>query len=59
MIGLVIVTHGGLAVEFRAALEHIVGPQAQLILDNRWDDLNTLHAELAAIARAGDADHKL
>jgi mannose PTS system EIIA component len=30
MIGLVIVTHGGLAVEFRAALEHIVGPQAQL-----------------------------
>jgi mannose PTS system EIIA component len=30
MIGLVIVTHGGLAVEFRAALEHIVGPQSQL-----------------------------
>ncbi|MGQ0673138.1 MAG: PTS sugar transporter subunit IIA [Hyphomicrobium sp.] len=27
MIGLVIVTHGGLAVEFRQALEHIVGPQ--------------------------------
>ena len=30
MIGLVIVTHGGLAVEFRLALEHIVGPQSQL-----------------------------
>jgi mannose PTS system EIIA component len=30
MIGLVIVTHGGLAVEFRSALEHIVGPQSQL-----------------------------
>lgn len=30
MIGLVIVTHGGLAVEFRSALEHIVGPQGQL-----------------------------
>ncbi len=30
MIGLVIVTHGGLATEFRAALEHIVGPQSQL-----------------------------
>ncbi len=30
MIGLVIVTHGGLAREFRAALEHIVGPQEQL-----------------------------
>jgi PTS system mannose-specific IIA component len=30
MIGLVIVTHGGLAREFRAALEHIVGAQEQL-----------------------------
>ena len=30
MIGLVIVTHCGLALEFRAALEHVVGPQAQL-----------------------------
>jgi len=30
MIGLVIVTHGRLAVEFRAALEHVVGPQSQL-----------------------------
>jgi mannose PTS system EIIA component len=30
MIGLVIVTHCGLALEFRAALEHVVGPQTQL-----------------------------
>jgi mannose PTS system EIIA component len=30
MIGLVIVTHGNLAREFRAALEHVVGPQEQL-----------------------------
>lgn len=30
MIGLVIVTHGGLALEFRSALEHVVGPQPQL-----------------------------
>jgi len=30
MIGLLIVTHGGLAGEFRAALEHVVGPQSQL-----------------------------
>jgi len=30
MIGLVLVTHGRLAEEFRAALEHIVGPQKQL-----------------------------
>ena len=27
MIGLVIVTHGGLAEEFKAAMEHVVGPQ--------------------------------
>jgi len=31
MIGLVIVTHGGLAEGFRAALEHVVGPQKQLV----------------------------
>ena len=30
MIGLVIVTHGGLAIEFRNALEHVVGPQSAL-----------------------------
>jgi PTS system mannose-specific IIA component len=30
MIGLVLVTHGHLADEFRAALEHVVGPQQQI-----------------------------
>ena len=30
MIGLVLVTHGALAVEFRAALEHVVGRQTQI-----------------------------
>src|SRR4029078_6787220 len=30
MIGLVLVTHGRLAVEFRSALEHVVGPQKQI-----------------------------
>jgi PTS system mannose-specific IIA component len=30
MIGLVLVTHGRLATEFRAALEHVVGPQNQI-----------------------------
>jgi PTS system mannose-specific IIA component len=30
MIGLVIVTHGRLACEFRAALEHVMGPQKQI-----------------------------
>lgn len=30
MIGLVLVTHGRLAEEFKAALEHVVGPQTQV-----------------------------
>ena len=30
MIGLVLVTHGRLAVEFRAALEHVVGAQSAI-----------------------------
>lgn len=30
MIGLVLVTHGRLAEEFKAALEHVVGPQSQI-----------------------------
>ncbi|MFT0858560.1 PTS sugar transporter subunit IIA [Ancylobacter sp. G4_0304] len=30
MIGLVLVTHGHLASEFRAALEHVMGPQTQI-----------------------------
>jgi hypothetical protein len=30
MIGIVLVTHGRLGSEFRAALEHVVGPQKQI-----------------------------
>ncbi len=30
MIGIVLVTHGRLAIEFRAALEHVVGAQEQI-----------------------------
>jgi mannose PTS system EIIA component len=30
MIGIVLVTHGRLALEFVAALEHVVGPQTQI-----------------------------
>ncbi|MFZ4533845.1 MAG: PTS sugar transporter subunit IIA [Alsobacter sp.] len=30
MIGMVLVTHGRLAIEFRAAMEHVVGPQQQV-----------------------------
>ena len=37
MIGLVLVTHGRLAVEFRSALEHVVGPQTQIEAVKRVD----------------------
>ncbi len=47
MIGLVIVTHGGLAAEFRAALEHIVGKQELL-------ETIAIGPEDNAIARRGD-----
>ncbi|HXF55446.1 MAG TPA: PTS sugar transporter subunit IIA [Hyphomicrobiaceae bacterium] len=54
MIGLVIVTHGGLAQEFRAALEHVVGPQTQLesVSIGPEDDMELRRNEiLAAIHR--------
>jgi PTS system mannose-specific IIA component len=56
MIGLVIVTHGGLAVEFRLALEHIVGPQAQLetISIGPEDDANVRRAEILDAIRRAD-----
>lgn len=57
MIGLVIVTHGGLAVEFRAALEHIVGKQQHLktIAIGPEDDAVARRAEiLDAISEVDD-----
>ena len=54
MIGLVIVTHGGLANEFRAALEHVVGPQSQLetVSIGPEDDMEGRRADiLAAVKR--------
>ncbi|MEQ1712752.1 MAG: PTS sugar transporter subunit IIA [Hyphomicrobium sp.] len=59
MIGLVIVTHGGLAVEFRAALEHVVGPQTQLetISIGPDDDMPRRRLDiLDAIRRADKGD---
>ena len=56
MIGLVIVTHGALAVEFRLALEHIVGPQTQLetISIGPEDDANVRRAEILDAIRRAD-----
>jgi PTS system mannose-specific IIA component len=56
MIGLVIVTHGGLAVEFRAALEHIVGPQTHLetISIGPEDDMEARRTDILDAIRRTD-----
>jgi PTS system mannose-specific IIA component len=48
MIGLVIVTHGGLAQEFLAALEHVHGPQEQVVAISIGpnDDMETRRSEI-------------
>ena len=54
MIGLVLVTHGRLATEFAAAMEHIVGPQAQLetVCIGPEDDMEVRRADIeAAVGR--------
>ena len=54
MIGIVIVTHGGLAREFLSALEHVHGPQTQIatISIGPDDDMETRREEiLAAIGK--------
>ena len=54
MIGLVIITHGGLAKEFRAALEHVVGaqPQIETISIGPEDDMEMRREEiLQAVGR--------
>ena len=55
MIGLVLVTHGQLASEFRAALEHVVGPQENMetISIGPDDDMEQRRSDiLEAVARA-------
>ncbi len=54
MIGLVVVTHGRLATEFRAAVEHVVGPQEgfETISIGPDDDMEQRRNEiLAAVGR--------
>ena len=57
MIGLVLVTHGNLAREFLAALEHVVGPQeqARVISIGPEDDMEQRRAEIMAAAQAVDS----
>ncbi|WP_186397160.1 PTS sugar transporter subunit IIA [Stappia sp. TSB10GB4] len=57
MIGLVLVTHGRLAVEFKSALEHVVGPQERIetICIGPDDDMEQRRQDiLAAVASVND-----
>jgi PTS system mannose-specific IIA component len=56
MIGIVLVTHGRLASEFIAALEHVVGPQTQIaaVCIGPDDDMEQRRREI--IAAISDVD---
>ena len=59
MIGVVLVTHGRLAEEFVAALEHVVGPQEKMvsICIESDDDIESCRSDiLAAVAAADEGD---
>lgn len=59
MIGLVLVTHGRLAVEFCSALEHVMGPQAQIetVTIGPDDDMERRrHDIIDAVAKAQSGD---
>ena len=59
MIGMVLVTHGRLANEFLAALEHVVGPQANAVAISIGpdDDMEVRRQDiLNAVARVNDGD---
>jgi PTS system mannose-specific IIA component len=59
MIGLVIVTHGGLAIEFRSALEHVVGQQTALetIAIGPDDDTDARRREILEAVRRVNNGH--
>lgn len=56
MIGLVLVTHGRLAEEFKAALEHVVGPQEQVetISIGPDDDMEQRRQDILAAVQAAN-----
>ncbi|HEX7874254.1 MAG TPA: PTS sugar transporter subunit IIA [Sphingobium sp.] len=56
MIGLVLVTHGRLATEFRIAMEHVVGPQQAIeaICIGPEDDMEARRADIAAAVKRVD-----
>lgn len=57
MIGLVLVTHGRLALEFVTAMEHVVGPQTAIeaICIGPDDDMEARRADIATAVHKVDA----
>jgi PTS system mannose-specific IIA component len=57
MIGMVLVTHGALAVEFKSALEHVVGPQeqCQTIAIGPEDDMEERRNDILAAVDEADS----
>lgn len=57
MIGIVLVTHGRLAAEFVAAMEHVVGPQKNVasICIDADDDMEVRRADIASAVKTVDA----
>jgi PTS system mannose-specific IIA component len=59
MIGIVLVTHGALAQEFKSALEHVVGPQEQVetVCIGPDDDMEVRREDIIkAVKAAGTGD---
>jgi PTS system mannose-specific IIA component len=57
MIGIVLVTHGRLAAEFIAAMEHVVGPQKNVasICIDADDDMEVRRADIAGAVKTADS----
>ena len=57
MIGMVLVTHGHLATEFRSALEHVVGPQRDIetITIGPEDDMEQRRRDIVAAVATVDS----
>ena len=59
MIGLVLVTHGKLAEEFRHALEHVVGPQKAIetVCIGPEDDMDQRRQDILEAVMSADEGH--
>ena len=57
MIGIVLVTHGALAIEFKSALEHVVGPQenCETVSIGPEDDMQQRRKDILAAVDSADS----